>query len=232
MIKASSNTRERSKTKQSNDFDTLFRLRSIDLRRKRAFTDGEEGFIFAERQFPSESLRVDFRYYKPMLELSICNEDRIHSSEQTVMTSEEPCHLGGTRTWLHCPESSCRRRSGVLYLNESQWLCRVCARVSYPSQRMKKILRMQNKAKRLRRRLRGDGTLFGDFPDKPQGMHWSTYNESIIEIFQLEVDVLLLRQLETQRIMSSHLGYEWRPNQTLEEHWEHVYQKNSEGEDR
>jgi len=49
-----------------------------------------------------------------------------------------PCFFGGKRYWFICPlmrnNIPCGKRVGVLYLNDSYFICRTCADLAYESQ--------------------------------------------------------------------------------------------------
>lgn len=83
--------------------------------------------------------------------------------------------FGGVRTWFLCPE--CSRRCAILYRSPTWGLaCRVCCSGRYASEVESPIDRLYRKARKLRRRLgQTDGNMSLPFPEKPVGMHWSTY---------------------------------------------------------
>lgn len=84
-------------------------------------------------------------------------------------------NFGGRRQWFEYPR--CRRPKRVLY-GGARFRCRKCYGLHYASQYESPGLGAVEQAEKIRRRL-GDkhGSAFdGDgFPDKPKGMHWSTY---------------------------------------------------------
>ena len=80
--------------------------------------------------------------------------------------------LGGRRRWLACPR--CSRRCSVLY-GGSYFRCRRCYRLGYQSQREEPMWRAVSQSQKLRQKYGGSGSLDEPFPDKPKGMHWSTY---------------------------------------------------------
>ena len=49
-----------------------------------------------------------------------------------------PCHYGGVRYWLLCPEWGCRRRVGTLYFAGERFACRHCFNLTYKSQNQSK----------------------------------------------------------------------------------------------
>ena len=84
-----------------------------------------------------------------------------------------PCHYGGARPWLVC--RGCGMRRLVLYRLQSRVRCRVCAGLAYVTQSVARFRRLQIRRQRISRRLGGDGKPCGEFPDKPPGMHWRTF---------------------------------------------------------
>ncbi len=56
-----------------------------------------------------------------------------HQTQQISLT-EMPCHLGGSRPFLLCPE--CREQFLVLYLKDGAWACKHCHDLAYRSQRL------------------------------------------------------------------------------------------------
>jgi hypothetical protein len=43
------------------------------------------------------------------------------------------CNYGGTRPWLRCPNTRCRRRCRFLYASGWYFVCRICAGLTYAS---------------------------------------------------------------------------------------------------
>lgn len=74
-----------------------------------------------------------------------------------IQITETRPHLGGRRFWFRCPRTACQRRCLVLYrewhTNARAFACRVCNRLSYPTQRMGRIERLGTRAEREARRL-------------------------------------------------------------------------------
>jgi hypothetical protein len=101
--------------------------------------------------------------------------------EQNVPITWTECALGGRRPWFVCnfklnSELRCRRRAAKIYLGAHPvFACRQCHRLSYASQRKPPHLRLIGKAMNIRLRLGGSPNLFDPFPDKPKGLHKSTY---------------------------------------------------------
>ncbi len=70
---------------------------------------------------------------------------------------------------------TCRRRVALLY-GGLQFRCRRCYQLVYPSQREDELDRALSRAQDIRIRLGGTGDMFTFFPDRPKGMHRSTYS--------------------------------------------------------
>ncbi len=94
--------------------------------------------------------------------------------ECLIELARTPCHYGGERTWFVCPARGCGRRVAVLY-GGAIFACRRCQQLSYKSQREQPRRRALRRAQTIRMNLGGSPNLTEPFPDKPKGMHWSTY---------------------------------------------------------
>jgi hypothetical protein len=92
--------------------------------------------------------------------------------EQPVYFSWTRPKFGGRRPWFLCP--LCIRRVALLYLRGESWACRICCDLAYRSELELKGHRGQMMARKIQARLGGDRSGF-EFPDKPPGMHWRTY---------------------------------------------------------
>ena len=84
-----------------------------------------------------------------------------------------PCTFGGERPWLLCPD--CAQRVGVLYDAGEGFFCRICGNLAYREENETRTGRKILKAKRLRVRLGGSGSLFEELPGKPHEMSGRTY---------------------------------------------------------
>jgi hypothetical protein len=76
-----------------------------------------------------------------------------------------PCTYGGSRPWFECP--GCGKRKAVLYLRQSAFKCRNCARVAYRSQSEDAIGRTWLKQQKAEAKL-------GKNWSRPKGMHEAT----------------------------------------------------------
>jgi hypothetical protein len=101
------------------------------------------------------------------------------SVQQRVPMTWTACHLGGRRPWFVCPGCSdrqyCGRRVALLYGKGELFACRHCYGLTYACQREASYRRDFSKAQKIRMRLGGSPDS-EEFPDKPKGMHWRTYD--------------------------------------------------------
>lgn len=91
-----------------------------------------------------------------------------------------PCHFGGERPWMVCQGTSskelCGRRVTRLFCVDSLFACRRCHRLAYASQHQPEDERNAQTAEKIRMRLAREDDVSDEFPQKPKGMHWRTYN--------------------------------------------------------
>ena len=101
------------------------------------------------------------------------------SIEQRVPITWTACHLGGRLPWFVCSLRSnrryCGRRVAVLYGAGELFACRRCYGLAYASQQKSVRHRGLEKARKIRMQLGGSANLLEAFSDKPNGMHWRTY---------------------------------------------------------
>ncbi len=96
--------------------------------------------------------------------------------EQIVATRTARPGLDRSRRWLVCP--LCDHDRATLFLVEhlhAAWACRVCADLGYVSDRLDRGRRAARRARNVRRRLGGQGSLLAPRPPRPKGMHHRTY---------------------------------------------------------
>jgi len=90
-----------------------------------------------------------------------------------------PCRFGGERPWFTCSVYAngtyCGRKVTKLYQAGRVFACRHCSRLTYASQQESAHERGLRKAQTIRMRLGGTANMLEDFPEKPKGMHWRTY---------------------------------------------------------
>lgn len=110
-------------------------------------------------------------------------EGRRH--RQKILLAAVRCHYGGYKSLLLC--SSCGQRRVALYLLGMRFRCRICNNSRYWSQCHHQPDRMREKAHQIRERLGGSRSLMAPFPDKPIGMHWSTYLNALHDCERAEL---------------------------------------------
>lgn len=108
-----------------------------------------------------------------------------------------PCHLGGQRPVMHCPQ--CSRAVYLLY-RRRQWACRQCAQLAYGSQRDSATLRMIDRANRMRRKLDPENCLMLPMPPKPARMHQVTYERCVRRIMALETGLVPALEAEARSL--------------------------------
>lgn len=94
--------------------------------------------------------------------------------ENPVALDWVPGHFGGRRSWFRCPTEGCGKRVAILYLGGTRFACRHCLNLAYSSQRQNPVDRNLYRVSKIRSRL-GEVERLGDFPKKPKGMRWRTY---------------------------------------------------------
>jgi hypothetical protein len=96
--------------------------------------------------------------------------------EQRVAVAWTPCRFGGERPWFICSAyANCTDCVTKLYDAGRLFACRHCYRLAYASQQESAHHRGLWKAQKIRMRLGGSANMLDNFPDKPKGMHWQTY---------------------------------------------------------
>jgi hypothetical protein len=99
--------------------------------------------------------------------------------KQRVAIAWTPCRFGGERPWFICSVYAngtyCGRQVTKLYDADRLFACRHCYRLAYLSQQESAHLRGLWKAQKIRIRLGGSASMLANFPEKPKGMHWRTY---------------------------------------------------------
>ena len=101
--------------------------------------------------------------------------------EQELKLTRIDSGFGGTRAYWLCP--ACGERFRYLYFKKRRFICRKCAELNYKSQQeTKNGLRYVRKGKKLAEERLGwlpqpmsPIDFAGFVPQKPKGMHWSTY---------------------------------------------------------
>jgi hypothetical protein len=88
----------------------------------------------------------------------------------TSTTQTLPAETGGTDIRVYCG-----RRVIKLYGAGRLFACRHCYRLAYASQQESAHQRGLGKSQKIRMRLGGSPNMLEEFPHKPRGMHWRTY---------------------------------------------------------
>jgi hypothetical protein len=101
------------------------------------------------------------------------------------------CNFGRERPWFVCPGAGCGRRVAILYGLGRYFLCRHCYDLVYESQREDKMHRALRRAQKIREGLGGSANMIEPFPEKPKGMHWSTYERLFWEHHEAEMKQLI-----------------------------------------
>jgi len=111
--------------------------------------------------------------------------------EEPIALEWTPCNFGGERPWFICPGAGCGRRVAVLYGPGRYFLCRHCYELVYQSQRDNAMYRALHRAQAIRQRLGGSANVMEPFPEKPKGMHSSTYERLWWEHHEVEMEQLI-----------------------------------------
>jgi len=110
--------------------------------------------------------------------------------QEPVSLDWSACNFGGKRPWFVCPGAGCGRRVAILYGEGKYFLCLHCYDLSYESQREDETHRAPRCAQAIRERLGGSANMTKPFPEKPRGMHWSTYERLWLEHDEAEMEQL------------------------------------------
>jgi hypothetical protein len=117
--------------------------------------------------------------------------------EQPTRIVWMPCRFGGVRPYFVCPGIvngiACGRRVAKLYGAGTYFLCRNCYRLAYASQREDRYDRALRRANKIRMQLGGEQGMASQFPDRPKGMHYKTYER--LKSAALNAEILAEEQL-------------------------------------
>jgi hypothetical protein len=132
--------------------------------------DGEQAAsINVENQRHSVTLKYRSRSYG----------ENWNDIEQRVAIEWTLCRFGGERPWFVCSVAAngkyCGYRVAKLYGAGRLFACRHCYRLAYASQQEPVRRRGLWKSQKIRMRLGGSPNMHQEFPDKPKGLHWRTY---------------------------------------------------------
>jgi hypothetical protein len=122
--------------------------------------------------------------------------DRWHAPPEIRFTTV-PTPAGNGRWLFVC---TCGRRCTVLYARENttrrHWRCRLCHRLTYPSQRQTQRARWERRAFRIRQRVED---WLDPEPKKLPRVHWSTYRRALARAERLERKVMAAEERRWQR---------------------------------
>lgn len=165
--------------------DTTAGVRALDIRRLQ-----RDGLLTAGQSFTWEWSRngkgissIQVRVADDKITLTYRtkrNDGHWKEFDYPISLSWTECHLGGRRTWFHCPGQGCGRRVAILYC-KTIFACRRCHGLAYASQHQTPDERALQQADKIRKRLGWPAGVATPPGRKPQGMHWKTYNKLIAE---------------------------------------------------
>jgi len=99
-----------------------------------------------------------------------------------VWLESTPCHYGGRRVWVRCP--NCHLRRAVLFSAGGVFSCRSCHDLAYSSTREDAMERAYRRIRALQRRLGAPaGCRPWHIPEKPARMHWTTYGRLVAQLY-------------------------------------------------
>ena len=178
---------------------TTDECRSLDVRRLHREGLLKSGTLFSWGWFRAgqEVASISALVYQDKLVLSYHSKvgGEWEDVEEPVSVKWTPCNFGGERPWFVCPGvvngKRCGRRVAILYGPGKYFLCRHCYDLRYGSQREDKGHRALRRAQKMRNRLGGSANMMEPFPEKPKGMHWSTYDRLFWEHHEAEMEQLI-----------------------------------------
>ncbi|WDP88714.1 MAG: hypothetical protein HUN04_02760 [Desulfobacter sp.] len=107
--------------------------------------------------------------------------------KQVIFFDQTPCNYGGYRKWFLC--SQCERKVEILYSlggAGKNFLCRDCHGLTYASCNTHSTKRLFNRANKLKRKIGAEPGIMDIIPEKPKGMHRSTFDNILDKIQRLE----------------------------------------------
>jgi hypothetical protein len=124
-------------------------------------------------------IQVDIRSYDRII------GDEFETGFGRVDVVRTPCHFGGTRPWFLCPR--CRDRKAVLYIVGGAVMCRSCGKLRYRMETATVNDRRAMQIEKCFEKLGGPSRyLTATPPQKPKGMHWTTYLKICRRIRELQ----------------------------------------------
>ena len=137
-----------------------------------------------------EAFKLYARISDDLLQIAQLRPSETHLYAE-LRLDRQPRHFGGHQTYILCPH--CKKRASVLYLVIPKELgCRTCLKLAYESQYYKHPVPLLVRANKLREKLGGTAGLINPLPERPKGMHWNTYIDTISQIRELELSQLSL----------------------------------------
>ena len=116
-----------------NTVDSLPELFAIDFKKA-------SGTVNARPRDEYQSKAITFRYLRNGAGIFLFRTERPEQQsadtiEPILKIDATPCHFGGNRYWLRCPEPNCGRRVQSLFIDEHHTIaCRKCLGLLYESQ--------------------------------------------------------------------------------------------------
>jgi hypothetical protein len=164
--------------------NTVESCRSVDVLRwnKLGYLRSPRRFSWAWTRDGKQVASINVETYRHSITLKYQSRSRGEDRsdvEQRIDIEWTPCRFGGERPWFVCSVASngmyCGRTVTKLYGVGRLFACRHCYRLGYASQQESAHQRGLGKSQRIRMRLGGSPNMLEEFPDKPKGMHWRTY---------------------------------------------------------
>lgn len=173
--------------------------KSVDIRRLARIKALEAG---TEVRFDSgESLKVISVGLS--LEVLFFSDNFLQNGRVSVRFRR--CALGGQRASFVCP--ACHRSVFLLYKRHGSFKCRQCSELSYVSQSEDPVSRAMRKTTKLIRKLSPEACLMTGIPDRPSGMHRSTYANLSSKANQL-INIVMPRWESVIEMQQERIGFD------------------------
>ena len=141
--------------------DTLFRIDIKDIRRTSGLEPGAWGQVWQSVRGVLDSF-VLYKVKKDRVLLEYIHQSPEKEEQlviETIWFDHTATHFGGKRAWFSCPQ--CCKRVAVLFRVDRRFRCRKCHKLSYPTQSWDEFDRSGNKARKIRIKLGGSGSVDG-----------------------------------------------------------------------
>lgn len=132
----------------------------------------------------------------------LSGEQRQCESHIELTTSPQP--FGGRRWWFVCPRTGRRVMRLHLPPGASAFACREAHGLAYRSQRETQSDRAFSRAFALRWKFRDIGPI-GGYIAKPKGVHWESFNRTMVKIYSAEAVVEVQMGNELNRLKTKSL---------------------------